>query len=86
MPQDFLRGTPLSPTEREVLYQLASGETNNGAARNMYVSIDTVKTLSHRLFARLGACNRAHAVALGYEAGILAAGDATGQRARRRTP
>ena len=40
--------------------------------RELFVSEDTVKTHARRLFRKLGARDRAHAVAAGFRAGLVA--------------
>lgn len=61
----------LCSREREVLDGMANGHTNAVIARGLYLSEDTVKTYNRRLFRKLGARDRAHAVARGYQLGIL---------------
>lgn len=67
-------GTRLTARELRVLNMVACGMTNGQIARRLSLSEDTVKTHMTRLFGRLDACNRAHAVALGYEQGYLVVG------------
>lgn len=57
--------------ELEVLRGMAAGLPNAEIGRQLYVSEDTVKTHARRLFRRLGANDRAHAVARGYQLGLL---------------
>lgn len=64
-------GSDLSPREVEVLRLIAEGLDNNEIAAKLFIAPDTVKTHVGRLFDRLGASNRAHAVARGYERRIL---------------
>jgi DNA-binding CsgD family transcriptional regulator len=61
----------LSARERQVLDGMANGRTNADIARGLYLGEDTVKTHNRRLFRKLGARDRAHAVARGYQLGIL---------------
>lgn len=63
----------LTLTERElqVLHGMADGKSNAEIGRDLYVSEDTVKTHARRLFRKLGARDRAHAVASGFRAGLL---------------
>jgi DNA-binding NarL/FixJ family response regulator len=60
-------------TEREVqvLRGMAEGKSNAEIGRDLYVSEDTVKTHARRLFRKLGARDRAHAVAVGFRTGVL---------------
>lgn len=67
----------LTPQQEQVLYGLAEGLTNKEIAAELGVQYDTVKDHVRDLMARLGATNRAHAVALAYHQGLLKApGDA----------
>ncbi len=52
----------LTPRERELLRALGSGKTNAELARQLGVSINTVKFHLRNLFDKLGARNRAQAV------------------------
>ncbi|MEV7358186.1 helix-turn-helix transcriptional regulator [Kitasatospora sp. NPDC091276] len=60
-----LPGTPLTRSELRVLRLLANGRTTDQAARHLYVSRNTVNTHIYRIYRKLGAVDRAHAVALG---------------------
>jgi ATP/maltotriose-dependent transcriptional regulator MalT len=53
---------PLSPRELEVLRLLAQGLSNPQIAKALIVSVGTVKTHTHNIFAKLGAANRTQAV------------------------
>lgn len=68
-------GPPRRPalTERElqVLNGMADGKSNAEIGRDLYVSEDTVKTHARRLFRKLGARDRAHAVASAFRAGLV---------------
>jgi DNA-binding NarL/FixJ family response regulator len=67
--------TPPPPmlTERElqVLRGMADGSSNAEIGKQLFVSEDTVKTHARRLFRKLGARDRAHAVAAGFRAGLV---------------
>ncbi|MGN9776339.1 response regulator transcription factor [Micromonospora sp. H33] len=65
---------PIGLTERElqVLLGMAEGKSNAEIGRELFVSEDTVKTHARRLFRKLGARDRAHAVAAGFRAGLVA--------------
>jgi DNA-binding CsgD family transcriptional regulator len=54
---------PLSGRELEVLTLLASGRTNSEVARDLYVSVGTVKSHTNNIYRKLGARNRAGALA-----------------------
>lgn len=66
--------TAVGLTERElqVLLGMAEGKSNAEIGRELFVSEDTVKTHARRLFRKLGARDRAHAVAAGFRAGLVA--------------
>lgn len=61
----------LSPRELEVLRLVADGATNRAVARNLFVSEATVKTHLLHLYDKLGVRDRAAAVAVAYERGLL---------------
>jgi DNA-binding NarL/FixJ family response regulator len=63
---------PLTERELQVLRGMADGKSNAEIGRDLYVSEDTVKTHARRLFRKLGARDRAHAVAVGFRSGALA--------------
>jgi DNA-binding NarL/FixJ family response regulator len=62
---------PLSAREREVLALVAKGTSNREIARVLFISEATVKTHLTHLYAKLGVKDRAAAVAVGYDRGIL---------------
>jgi DNA-binding NarL/FixJ family response regulator len=66
-------GTPPALTERElqVLTGMGRGKSNAEIGRELYLSEDTVKTHARRLFRKLGAADRAQAVALGFRWGLV---------------
>ncbi|MFH9392576.1 response regulator [Streptomyces sp. NPDC017413] len=64
-------GAALSAREREVLVLVARGTTNREIATELFISEATVKTHLTHVFAKLGAKDRAAAVAVGYDRGIL---------------
>ncbi|MET8855828.1 MULTISPECIES: response regulator transcription factor [unclassified Streptomyces] len=61
----------LSAREREVLALVARGTSNREIARELFISEATVKTHLTHVYAKLGAKDRAAAVATAYERGIL---------------
>lgn len=61
----------LSAREREVLELVARGTSNREIAALLFISEATVKTHLSHVFAKLGAKDRAAAVAVGYDRGIL---------------
>jgi DNA-binding NarL/FixJ family response regulator len=66
-------GTPPALTEREqqVLEGMSRGKSNAEIGGELYLSEDTVKTHARRLFRKIGAADRAQAVALGFRWGFL---------------
>ena len=65
------RAAGLSARESELLPLLAEGLKNNEIAEALYLSVNTVKTHLKDLYRKLGASNRAQAVAAAAEAGLL---------------
>jgi two-component system nitrate/nitrite response regulator NarP len=57
----------LSPRERELLAALGSGRTNAELARQLGVSVNTIKFHLRNLFDKIGVRNRAQAVQLWHE-------------------
>ncbi|MGL4173206.1 MAG: response regulator transcription factor [Actinomycetota bacterium] len=66
-------GKPPALTDRElqVLNGMSRGQSNAEIGRELYLSEDTVKTHARRLFRKIGAIDRAHAVTIGFRWGIL---------------
>lgn len=62
----------LTERELQVLRRMADGKSNAEIGRDIFVSEDTIKTHARRLFRKLGARDRAHAVAAGFQAGLVA--------------
>lgn len=62
---------PLSERELEVLSHVASGRTNSEIARKLFVSVGTVKSHTGNIYRKLGARNRAEAIARARELGLL---------------
>jgi DNA-binding NarL/FixJ family response regulator len=65
------RTSVLTRREVDVLYAVAQGWTNAEIARKLVLSESTIKSHVQNLLTKLGLPNRASAVALAYEAGIL---------------
>jgi NarL family two-component system response regulator LiaR len=61
----------ITPRELEILGLIAQGMSNREIAGKLYVSENTVKTHSSRVFDKLGARRRTQAVQLGKEFGLL---------------
>lgn len=62
---------PLSERELEVLNLLSSGKTNSEVARDLFVSVGTVKSHTGNIYRKLGARNRAEALSRARELGML---------------
>jgi DNA-binding CsgD family transcriptional regulator/Na+-transporting methylmalonyl-CoA/oxaloacetate decarboxylase gamma subunit len=63
---------PLSEREIEVLALLSSGKTNAEVARDLYVSVGTVKSHTGNIYRKLEARNRAEAITRARELKLLA--------------
>ena len=61
----------ITPREIEILELIAKGMSNREIAEKLFVSENTVKTHSSRVFDKLGAKRRTQAVQLGKEFGLL---------------
>lgn len=61
----------ITPREHEILGLIAAGLSNREIAEKLFVSENTVKTHSSRLFDKLGAKRRTQAVQLGKEARLI---------------
>jgi ATP/maltotriose-dependent transcriptional regulator MalT len=62
---------PLSEREIEVLTLLATGKTNSEVAGDLFVSVGTVKSHTGNIYRKLGAKNRAEALARARELGLI---------------
>lgn len=61
----------LTKRELEVLGGMSRGRSNAEIGRELFLSEDTIKTHARRLFRKLGAHDRAQAVAVGFRLGLL---------------
>ena len=69
-----VRETPtvtLSMREMQVLTGMSQGKSNAQIGRELFLSEDTIKTHARRLFRKLGAKDRAEAVAAGFRRGMM---------------
>ena len=65
------RSETLSPRQLEVLRLVAQGDDGNAIAARLVISPETVRWHMRQTLNKLGARNRAHAVALAYHSGIF---------------
>ncbi|MEU5595525.1 response regulator transcription factor [Streptomyces sp. NPDC020298] len=72
---------PLTPRELEVLRTLATGLSNAELAARFHLSEATVKTHVARILAKLHLRDRAQAVVVAYETGLIVPGAGRGQEA-----
>jgi ATP/maltotriose-dependent transcriptional regulator MalT len=61
----------ITPRELEILELIAQGMSNREIAEKLFVSENTVKTHSSRIFGKMGAKRRTQAVQLGKQLGLL---------------
>lgn len=64
-------GTTPSAREVEVLTLVSHGKSNGEVGREMCLSEGTIKTHLRRLYRKLDARDRAHAVRIGFERGLI---------------
>jgi DNA-binding NarL/FixJ family response regulator len=65
------RLTVLTEREREVLLLIARGLSNQELAEQLFIADNTVKTHVKRIFTKLGARDRAQAIVIAYESGLV---------------
>ena len=61
----------LTERELQVLTGMSHGRSNSEIGKELFLSEDTVKTHARRLFRKMGAADRAQAVAVGYRWGLV---------------
>jgi DNA-binding NarL/FixJ family response regulator len=61
----------LTKRELEVLGGMSQGRSNAQIGSDLFLSEDTVKTHARRLFRKVGASDRAQAVAIGLRQGLI---------------
>ncbi|WP_250445639.1 response regulator transcription factor [Actinotalea sp. C106] len=64
-------GLELTKRELEVLTGMSNGRSNAQIGADLFLSEDTVKTHARRLFRKVGAADRAQAVAIGLRTGLI---------------
>lgn len=69
--QEKLSDLGITPRELEILELIAQGLSNREIAERLFVSENTVKTHSSRLFEKLSAKRRTQAVQIGKELGLI---------------
>lgn len=78
--EEFTRNRPvgnpgvladLTDREREVLELIARGLSNQELAEELFIAANTVKTHIKRILAKLGARDRAQAIVIAYESGLV---------------
>ena len=69
--QARLRELSITRREHEILELIATGLSNREIAEKLFVSENTVKTHSSRLFDKLSAKRRTQAVQIGKELGLI---------------
>lgn len=69
--EERLKGLGITKRELEILELIAQGMSNREIAEKLFVSENTVKTHSSRLFDKLSAKRRTQAVQIGKELGLI---------------
>lgn len=69
--EERLRDLGVTKRELEILELIARGMSNREIAESLFVSENTVKTHSSRLFDKMGARRRTQAVQMGKEFGLI---------------
>jgi DNA-binding CsgD family transcriptional regulator len=61
----------ITEPELDVLRLVADGHTNASIGEDLYLTINGVRARLMRIYDKLGARDRAHAVSIGYRIGLL---------------
>jgi DNA-binding NarL/FixJ family response regulator len=69
----------LTPRELSILQSVEQGESVKQTARSLGIAMKTVENLQSRMFRKLGARNRAHAVTIAHRLGLLDIVEATAE-------
>lgn len=69
--EEAAKAAGLTDREANVLRGMSSGMSNAEIGRSLGITEDTVKTHCRSLFRKLGARDRAHAVHIGWQRGLL---------------
>lgn len=69
--EEILEQMGITPRELEVLEQMAQGLSNQEIAEKLFVSLNTIKTHTSNLFAKLDAQRRTQAIQRGKELGLI---------------
>lgn len=75
-PERARLGAPLTARETAILTMYAGGATDGEVAREMFLSVRTVRRYALAAGVKLGARTRVHAVVLAVKAGLVAVEDA----------
>ena len=62
---------PLTPREREILQLVASGATNQDISRDLFITVNTVKTHITHIFGKLRVTRRIQAASRARELGLI---------------
>jgi DNA-binding NarL/FixJ family response regulator len=73
-PADPTRLAPLSDRERDVLALIGAGRSNQEIAAELFISLATVKSHVRHILAKLDLRDRAQAIVLAHECGLVADG------------
>jgi LuxR family maltose regulon positive regulatory protein len=62
---------PLTPREHEILHLVASGASNLEISRELFITVNTVKTHMTHIFGKLGVARRTQAASRARELGLI---------------